>query len=86
MTLTGKRTPNRDPELQRTELVQDTKALMVQDTKALMVQDTKALMVQDTKALMVQDTKTGDEDEIQKLFFLLFFRNRHMLWGGPEVR
>ena len=70
MTLTGKRTPNRDPELQRTELVQDTKALMVQDTKAL----------------MVQDTKTGDEDEIQKLFFLLFFRNRHMLWGGPEVR
>ena len=57
MTLTGKRPPNRDPEWQRTELVQDTKALMVQDTKALMVQDTKALMVQDTKALMVQDTK-----------------------------
>ena len=55
--LTGKRPPNRDPELQRAELVQDTKALMVQDTKALMVQDTKALMVQDTKALMVQDTK-----------------------------
>ena len=78
MTLTGKRPPNRDPELQWTERVQDTKALMVQDTKALMVQD--------TKALMVQDTKTGDEDEIQKLFFLLFFRNRHMLWGGPEVR
>ena len=42
VTLTGKRPPNRDPELQRTELVQDTKALMVQDTKALMVQDTKA--------------------------------------------
>ena len=41
MTLTGKRPPNRDPELQRTELVQDTKALMVQDTKALMAQDTK---------------------------------------------
>ena len=41
VTLTGKRPPNRDPELQRTELVQDTKALMVQDTKALMVQDTK---------------------------------------------
>ena len=57
MTLTGKRPPNRDPEWQRTELVQDTKALMVQDTKALMVQDTKVLMVQDTKALMVQDTK-----------------------------
>jgi len=55
--LTGKRPPNRDPELQRAELVQDTKALMVQDTKALMVQDTIALMVQDTKALMVQDTK-----------------------------
>ena len=33
VTLTGKRPPNRDPELQRTELVQDTKALMVQDTK-----------------------------------------------------
>ena len=57
MTLTGKRPPNRDPELQRTELVQDTQALMVQDTQALMVQDTKALMVQDTKALMVQDAK-----------------------------
>ena len=55
MTLIGKRPPNRDPELQRTELVQDTKALMVQDTKSLMVQDTKALMVQDTNALMVQD-------------------------------
>ena len=51
MTLTGKRPPNRDPELQRTELVQDTKALMVQDTKALVVQDTKALMVQDTKVI-----------------------------------
>ena len=35
MTLTGKRPPNRDPEWQRTELVQDTKALMVQDTKSL---------------------------------------------------
>ena len=56
-TLSGKRPRNRHPELQRTELVQDTKALMVQDTKALMVQDTKALMVQDTKALLVQDTK-----------------------------
>ena len=33
VTLTGKRPPNRDPERQRTELVQDTKALMVQDTK-----------------------------------------------------
>ena len=33
MTLTGKRPPNRDPELQRTELVQDTQALMVQDTQ-----------------------------------------------------
>ncbi len=33
VTLTGKRPLNRDPELQRTELVQDTKALMVQDTK-----------------------------------------------------
>ena len=33
MTLSGKRPPNRDLELQRTELVQDTKALMVQDTK-----------------------------------------------------
>ena len=33
VTLTGKRPPNRDPEWQRTELVQDTKALMVQDTK-----------------------------------------------------
>ena len=33
MTLTGKRPPNRDPELQRTELLQDTKALMVQDIK-----------------------------------------------------
>ena len=62
MTLTGNRPPSRDPELQRTELVQDTKTLMVQDTKTLMVQDTKALMVQDTKTLMVQDTKTGDED------------------------
>ena len=41
MTLTGKRPPNRDPELQRTELVQDTKALRVQDTKALMMQDIK---------------------------------------------
>ena len=41
MTLTGKRPPNRDPELQRTELVQDTQALMVQDTQALMVQDTQ---------------------------------------------
>ena len=37
VTLTGKRTPNRDPELQRTELVQDTKALMVQDTKVVFV-------------------------------------------------
>ena len=37
MTLTGKRPPNRDPELQRTELVQDTKALMVQDTKTVTV-------------------------------------------------
>ena len=33
VTLTGKRPPNRDPELQLTELVQDTKALMVQETK-----------------------------------------------------
>ena len=33
MTLTGKRSPNRDQEWQRTELVQDTKALMVQNTK-----------------------------------------------------
>ena len=33
VTLTGKCLPNRDSELQRTELVQDTKALMVQDTK-----------------------------------------------------
>jgi len=34
VTLTGKRPPNRDLELQRTELAQDTKALMVvQDTK-----------------------------------------------------
>ena len=33
MTLTGKRPPNRDPFLQRTELVQDTKAVMVQDTQ-----------------------------------------------------
>ena len=33
VTLTGKRPPNRDLELQRTELVQDTKTLMVQDTK-----------------------------------------------------
>ena len=41
VTLTGKRPPNRDLELQRTELVQDTKTLMVQDTKTLMVQDTK---------------------------------------------
>ena len=41
VTLTGKRPPNRDPEMQRTELVQDTKVLMVQNTKALMVQDTK---------------------------------------------
>ena len=41
VTLTGKHPPNCDPELQQTELVQDTKALMVQDTKALMVQDTK---------------------------------------------
>ena len=57
MTLTGKHPPNHDPELQWTELVQDTKALVVQDTKALMVQDTKALVVQDTKALVVQDTK-----------------------------
>ena len=40
---------HRGTDLQLTELVQDTKALMVQDTKALMVQDTKALMVQDTK-------------------------------------
>ena len=47
MTLTGKRPPDHNPELQRTELVQDTKALMVQDTKALMVQETNALMVQD---------------------------------------
>ena len=45
MTLTGKRPPNRDPELQRTELVKDTKALMVQDTKALMVQDTIGVWV-----------------------------------------
>ena len=41
VTLTGKRPPNRDPEWQRTELVQDTRALMVPDTKALMVPDTK---------------------------------------------
>ena len=33
VTLTGKRPPNRDSELQRTELVQDTRALMEQDTK-----------------------------------------------------
>ena len=59
VTLTGKRPPNRDPELQRTELVQDTKALMVQDTRALMVQDTKASMVQDTKTSQVQNTKTS---------------------------
>ena len=57
VTLTGKRPPNLDPELQLTELVQDTKALLVKDTKAFMVQDTKALMVQDTKAFMVKDTK-----------------------------
>ena len=37
VTLTGKSPPNRDPELQRTELVQDTKALMVQDTKLMML-------------------------------------------------
>ena len=49
VTITGKRPPNRDPELQLTELVQDTKALMVQYTKALIVQDPKALMVQDPK-------------------------------------
>ena len=30
VTLTGKCPPNRDPELQRTELVQGTKAVMVQ--------------------------------------------------------
>ena len=36
VTLTGKRPPNRDPEWQRTELVQDSKALMVQDTKQAM--------------------------------------------------
>ena len=35
VTLTGKRPPNRDPELQLTELVQDTKALRVQDTKII---------------------------------------------------
>ena len=35
VTLTEKRPPNRDPEWQRTELVQDTKALMVQDTKCV---------------------------------------------------
>ena len=57
VTLIGKRPPNRDLELQLTELVQDTQTLMVQDTKALMVHDTKALMVHGTKALMVQDTK-----------------------------
>ena len=33
VTLTGKCPPNRGPVRQRTELVQDTKALMVQDTK-----------------------------------------------------
>ena len=60
MTLTGKRPPNRDPELQRpTELVQDTKALMVQDTKALMVQDTKVLMVQDTKMVRASQLSAG---------------------------
>ena len=58
MTLTGKRPPNRDPELQWTELVQDTKALKVQDTKALKGQDTKALKVQDTKKSL-RDFKYG---------------------------
>ena len=57
MKLTGKRPPNRHPELQRTELVQDNEALMVQDTKALMVQDTKALTVQDTKERRRQTEK-----------------------------
>ena len=33
MTLTGKRPPDRDPESQLTELLQDTTALMVQDAK-----------------------------------------------------
>ena len=33
VTRTGKRPPNRDPELQWTELVHDVKALMVQDTE-----------------------------------------------------
>ena len=32
VTLTGKRPPNCNPELQLKELVQDTEALMVQDT------------------------------------------------------
>ena len=49
MTPTGKRPPNRGPELHLTELVLDTPALMVQDTTVLMVQDTTALMVQDTR-------------------------------------
>ena len=57
MTPTGKRPPNRGPELQLTELVQDTTVLMVQDTTVLMVLDTTVLMVQDTTVLMVQNTK-----------------------------
>ena len=51
MTPTGKRPPNRGPELHLTELVLDTPALMVQDTTVLMVQDTTALIVLDTTAL-----------------------------------
>ena len=53
MTLTGKRPPNRDPELQRTELVQDAKALMVQDTKVDIVSPSDKVKRRETEVIYI---------------------------------
>ena len=68
VTPTGKRPPNRDPELQRTELVQDTKALMVQDTKD---------MLPETVKLSIQDVFGGpNSSSSPKMCCLSLWRNR----------